>query len=652
MKKVSIILLSLLSFNLYANDNRKLSENQDFIVPNDAPNGEYVGIIKAYPNIEAEGEAATFTIISNNKSIYSLNSIGLITIADNSALTIGTDTIKVLIQKNDFNDDTIDVSINVLDAATCTYIDGDATSNGTGTRNSPLNNVPGITTDNTILLFKRGSSISGGTVYINGVDNFMAASYGNGALPILQSTGSFFRIYGGCDNPVIRDLEFTTPEPERSSPEHSPSTNQYFTNWGGSVYASSNTGILKVEHCVMHHLSNGISDVSPDDNDGENSSHKWNHIYDIAQEGIFCKLISGTTEISCNKLERINLIWFHDETEQISSGDGIQTYQTHSTIVKHNYVDRSHTGNKFCIIVDTYSTGTSGEGNATEPVTISHNYLKGTQDNTTSILIYGYFLNGVIEKNYGDTCNYFVMTGVSEDITYRYNVIRRGQIRDGTANIYNNIFISPTRCLTNGFGADIFKNNIIILSQAGQIVYTPGQVDDASNNLYNIEQTDMFGTGNSSVNAIEENSIIGDPALYDIDNNKFWLNESSPGIDNGESIVTGTDFYNNKIDDTPDIGISEYFQYTPPSNNIVIQQVGNNTTWLYPNPVSNGKIYIQLHELNEFNTVYIYELNGKMVYKNNINQANTHINHSLKPGIYTVQLTGDNKNKVSKLFVY
>lgn len=107
-----------------------------------------------------------------------------------------------------------------------------------------------------------------------------------------------------------------------------------------------------------------------------------------------------------------------------------------------------------------------------------------TYNNTTSILIYGYFRNGVIEKNYGDSCDYFVMTGTSEDILYRYNVIKRGQIRDESADVYNNLFISPVRCLTNGFGADLFKNNIVALSQAGQIVYTSGQVDDASNNLY------------------------------------------------------------------------------------------------------------------------------------------------------------------------
>ncbi len=649
MRTALVSLLIFSSFCLYANDNRKLSEFQNFIVPDDAPNGEYVGILKAFPNIEAEGTAASFTLLENKNGIYSLNSTGLITIQDNTSLTAGIDIIKAVIQKEGFSNDTIEISISVLDATGCTFINTEATTNGTGTRNNPLNIVPSITANNTILLFKRGTAISRGTVYVNGITGFMAASYGEGALPVLQSTTSFFRIYGGCHNPVIRDLEFTTPEPERSSPTHSPSTNQYYTNWGGSVYASSHTGTLKVEHCVMHHLTNGITDVSPDNNDGENSSHKWNTIYDIAQEGIFCKLISGTTELSCNKLERINLIWFHDQTEQISSGDGIQTYQTHTTVVEHNYIDRTFTGNKFCIIVDTYSTGTNGEGNATEPVSISSNYLKGTHDNTSSILIYGYFLNGVIEKNFGDTCDYFVMTGVSSDITYKYNIIKRGQIRDATADVYNNIFIGPVRCLTNGFGADIFKNNITYLTGVSQTVYTDGQVADASNNLYNIEQADMFGAGNSSVSAIESNSIVGDPVFYKLENNIFWLTENSPAIDNGVLISSGTDYYNHEIDERPNIGISEYVTTATKAHS-----AKNNETdkiIVYPNPAINEQINIRLSNTNEYNFMHIYDLTGKLILKKKITNKDIQINHPLSPGIYTVKLIGLKRTKALKIMV-
>ncbi len=650
MKRILISLFLFTNIKMFAIDHRDLSEAQVFIVPNDAPIGEYVGIIKAYPNIEAEGNPSTFSILKNKNNAYSLSNSGLLTIAENSALAVGQDTISVLIQKNGFSSDTINVSILVLDASACTFIDGSATTNGSGTRNSPLNIVPAITKDNITLLFKRGSEISRGTVYIDGIDSFMAASYGEGELPILQSTGSFFRIYGGCLNPVIRDLEFTTPEPERSSPEHSAATNQYFTNWGGSVYASTHTGLLRVEHCIMHHLSNGITDVSPDNNDGENSSHKWNYIYDIAQEGVFCKLIQGKTEISCNKLERINLIWFHDQTEQISSGDGIQTYQTHNTIVEHNYIDRSYTGNKFCIIVDTYSTGTNGEGNATEHVSISNNYLIGTHDNTSSILIYGYFQNGTIEKNFGDTCDYFVMTGVSNDISYRHNVIKRGQIRDSSADVYNNLFISPVRCLTNGFGAEIFKNNIVYLTEAGQIVYTSGQVDDASNNLYNIEQLDMFGAGNSSVSAVETNSIVANPDIYNINNNMFWLNETSPAIDKGVKITSTADYYNNLVENTPDIGVAEYFEFTPSS--IINEEITGNSSWLFPNPLTGEELHIQLNNYQNFKSISIHNLSGKLVYRNRIKQANSLFYLQLKPGIYTVQLQGNKENKVSNLIVY
>jgi hypothetical protein len=531
-----------------------ISENQTFIVPSDAPNGEYVGKIRLFPEFEVIGDGPSFTLTQNSDSIFVVNSSGLITIADNRNLIAdNTYFLSVKISKNGSSEQSVSISIKVVDATKAIFIDGDAATNGSGTRISPFNTVPPITQDNTILLFKRDSTITSGTNYINGVNQFMAASYGSGDKPLLQTSGIFFRIYNHSNNPTIRDLKFTTPEPSRSNPS------ALFANWGTAIYTSGHTGTLQVLHCEMHHLTSGISDVSADFNDAENSTHKWNYIHDISQEGVFCKLISGTTTISNNQIERINLLWFEDQREVVSSGDGIQTYQTHRTIVENNYIDRSYTGNKFCIIVDTYSTGSSGEGHATEDVTISNNYLIGTLNGNTSILIYGYFLNGTIAYNYGSRSEYFVMTGTSNNIIYKYNVVIRGQIRDSHAHVYNNVFYGPITCLTSGHGADEFYNNIVFMTADNQQVYQQGSVTEADYNLYNLEQSNMFGSGFHTLVSTgqETNSLVVDPLFTDVTNYDFTLMTSSPAIDKGKNLHLKVDYFLNPIGNQPDIGVHE-----------------------------------------------------------------------------------------------
>lgn len=59
-----------------------ISENQTFIVPSDAPNGEYVGQVRLFPQFEIMGDAAVFTLADNRNGIYAVDNKGLITSAD------------------------------------------------------------------------------------------------------------------------------------------------------------------------------------------------------------------------------------------------------------------------------------------------------------------------------------------------------------------------------------------------------------------------------------------------------------------------------------------------------------------------------------------------------------------------------------------
>lgn len=309
------------------------------------------------------------------------------------------------------------------------------------------------------VLFKRGTTLFSSMVYIAGIDNLLVGSYGTGDKPVIETGNSvLFRIYNGCTDPEIRDIEFRSAEPAYSNPDPD------YANWANAlIYASSTIGTLRMINCDIH---NGLTDNSTGRPipTGENITVKWNTIHDVAQEGIYLQSISGTGEVSCNTIERVNLLWFYDQTEQVSSGDGIQTYQVHTVEARNNYIDRSHTGIKFNIIAQYDHRITDG----TEWVEIRDNYLIG---------------------NAG---------GLGDGLS-------------GPTHIYNNLFYGCGTVSVNTYGK--MNNNIIYFTAPGQKAYNYWIPAEADYNLFNREQPGMFGAQTLGLDDIrpakELNSIVG-----------------------------------------------------------------------------------------------------------------------------------------------
>lgn len=543
----------------------KLSENQDFIVTDSAVAGEYVGTIKAYPKIYEVYGTPSF-VKTGGSSAFHVDSAGLITVTDPSALSQGEATIQVRVYLAGFTPTDIDVDIDILNSADCTFVDVSRTSDGDGSRALPRNIMPRFS-DNIKVLFKRGTRLATGTIYIQNMDNILIASYGTGVKPVIEATAMVaFRIYYGCKDPVVRDLELTTAEPARSNPAAD------YSNWAnGPVRVSSAVGKFRMINCEVHHSRNGIIDNSTGNMNGspiplsDNSEIRWNYVHDVAQEGLYVQAISGTGDISCNKIVRNNLLWNYNQAENISSGDGIQTYDVKRVIARNNYIDRSATGNKFNIIAQYNHNNTDG----TEWVEITDNYLIGNAGGAggglSGSIIYADFAHGKITGN--------VMVGVNgnrgiasahstSDCLIAYNVFKDlgDVITDRYAGIYNNLFYGCSRGLTNCIGS--VRNNIFWFTAPGQMAYHFQLPVPSDYNMFNRIQDGMFGNNGNDLTAVrperEQNSIVGDPLIMNVSGNDFRVRPYSAAVNRGIATGLTVDFYGISIVGLPDIGVSEY----------------------------------------------------------------------------------------------
>ncbi|NPD44953.1 MULTISPECIES: LamG-like jellyroll fold domain-containing protein [unclassified Lentimicrobium] len=68
--------------------------------------------------------------------------------------------------------------------------------------------------------------------------------------------------------------------------------------------------------------------------------------------------------------------------------------------------------------------------------------------------------------------------------------------------------------------------------------------------------------------------------------------------------------------------------------------------------VHDGQVYIRQTSSNEFNSVYIYDLAGRVIYSNSLNQQELQsINMSHSKGTYLVQLIGDHISQTEKIII-
>lgn len=133
-----------------------------------------------------------------------------------------------------------------------------------------------------------------------------------------------------------------------------------------------------------------------------------------------------------------------------------------------------------------------------------------------------------------------------------------------------------------------------------------------------------------------------------LENDNYQLMKSSPCINTGDNNLScfdtlTTDLYGNKRiqHNTIDIGACEY-NYGNFVQNISFDE----SVLIYPNPASTYIDIIFMNNLTQTYTMSLFDINGKLVYNQSINNKSTHIKlPDLSKGIYNLKLINENSEQ-------
>lgn len=555
-KRLSIISLFILLFvnNLLLNASdftKVISGNQQFVIPENAVNGDYVGYIQAFPEYQILGAAVAFSLKEGVNDIFTLNSNGLLTIKNSGALQVGEEMFNVLVSKNGYESTEISVSIKIISESSCVFVDPGFSVNGDGSRNNPKNNLSFLS-DKHIFL-KRGSTRIGGELVISGKSNIVLGAYGKGEKPKLvnNDASKVICIGGGSSNITIRDITLKS----QSYPNSFAAAGIRFYDYPAG--GNGGTNRASIINCEIENVESGIVAVPANAND---VFIGWTHIHHVMIEGIYLKENGGNNEIHACYIHDVNEKYYENTNETVSSGDNIQLDNTRNAKINHCLIDRRNAGNKFCIIP-------GGPGMNLE---IKDNYLM-PYPGRPAIFWIGY--NGVCEGNTfvgGD----YAFWGYSGTPEIRNNIFRNAKssaiILQGSqgTKIYNNLFYHNKAGISSQGPSWTAKNNIFTLSQGEMAYNSTGNIADY--NLFNKEVSDMFGKGfhtlaKAQTGGQDAHSLVADPKFVNETGFDFRISETSPAIGAGVNLGITNDFQGTTRLNPPSIG-----PFAPGSDPVVI----------------------------------------------------------------------------------
>ncbi|MCB9014412.1 MAG: cadherin domain-containing protein [Lentimicrobiaceae bacterium] len=380
-------------------------------------------------------------------------------------------------------------------------------------------------------LQKRGTTfVTSGKLFLYQKSNITIGAYGEGARPLFYSTG-------GSGNKVV-DLGFTqncTVRDMEIASSGDATTCVYFA--GSTSY--NNT----IDNCILRNSQWGFRATAGFDK----LSLLNTEIHTTADDGVFIQDVTNVEISNCN-IHDVNMNWYYvGQSQSQAAGDGIQLLgNCNNFIIHNNTIDRSNSGNKFAIIVNSTApntaTGRITHNTITTPLLAPDGgagiYI-GTGDN---ILVEHNTVQGELDGLYNHSTNLRVLGNVFKNLPVGVNTLNSSSV----CMIINNTFYNIR---THIKGANInVKNNTFFYSQSGDVAiykYYPYALSE-TNNCYS------SGQGGN-------NSVIGNPLFIDAPNGNFRLQSNSPCINHGTSTIMLEDMDGNPVPqgNIPEIGAFE-----------------------------------------------------------------------------------------------
>ncbi len=416
------------------------------------------------------------------------------------------------------------------------------------------------------------------------VDNLTFGSYGSGAKPkIFCQTKSGEHAFKGYskDNITFRNLEI-------------------FTNGNGvsCIYFNANCTGGVVDSCILHSASWGIRITS-----GGNRNHliQNTEIYDIKDDGIFVQDATDIEIANCY-IHHVNQNWQPPNTpESSAAGDGIQFDRTTDWYVHHNLIDRSDSGNKFCIVAN-------------------------NENQDGCVLEHNVFI-GPLKSQHGGACVYF---GDGRNLIVRYNTFKETELTGlyyhaANVSIYGNVFDNLETAIYCGTtsGCEVYhnvfqevnraiignnivvKNNIFDVDASKSSLLRVSKLEDSHNHF-------TFGDGG-------EHATSGDPLFVDPANGDFHLQPGSPCINAGTDVGIEMDAEGTAIPhgEAPDIGAYEFSDASALGEYSGGVPVGFSLSQNYPNPFNPNTTIVYTVPQLDLNgvrvTLNVYDLQGRFV---------------------------------------
>lgn len=283
-------------------------------------------------------------------------------------------------------------------------------------------------------------------------------------------------------------------------------------------------------------------------------------IHDIALDGMYLHFITRL-EVGYGDIYDVNTRYRVNTDQSVSSGDGIQLNGLYDGFhIHHTTIDRSTTGNKFALILNSSEAGSESASGV-----IEHCTFRGSPGAPVSLYIERG--RGIVTRynRFEDTpMGVRITGGLTSDNLIHHNLFydstdgvyvttNAAGVPAGT-RVYNNVFYHVTGRHIGASRSPVeARNNLHARAGDGGVaLYSNNATFVSSNHCYDTTAT----AGSLGVSGA---SVVGSPLFVDGPGHDFRLQAGSPCLDRGVDVGLSVDFDGTPIPQrgAPDIGAFE-----------------------------------------------------------------------------------------------